>query len=140
MTVNQPDVSATFDTLVEILTPVEPTEEEIELQKEQLEQEQELKEQQQELMVQISEDISALATVLTDESQSAIIEETASTNEILLNLTTQVEELSLVVEEQGQYVEAGQSTLVTYGILYVPLLLIVIGGWWFFKQFLTDFR
>lgn len=140
MAVNQPDVSQELEALVEILTPVEPTQEELELQEEQQQQEQEFLEQQQELLVEISEGISSMATVLTDDTQNAIIEETASTNEILLNLSSQVEQMNIMLEEKSTYLEAGQSTLVTYGVVYVPLLLIIIGGWWFFKQFLTDFR
>lgn len=44
----------------------------------------------------------------------------------------------LIVTQQSM--SFGTDTVVTYGIFYVPLLLIVIGLWFFFKPFLSNFR
>lgn len=125
-----------LEAIVEILTP---SEEEIELEEQKELDQQEIVEQQQELLGTISEDLKTLVTVLSEDNEE-VLTETASTNEILLALTQNVEEMNALVQDESQIVHAASSTVVGYGILYVPLLIIVIGLWWFFKQFLTDFR
>lgn len=124
-----------LEAIVEILTP---SEEEIELQAEKELEQQEIVEQQQELLTGISDSINELVTVLSEDD--SVLTETATTNEILLALTDQVEQMNTLLDEKSLVVEAGANTVVTYGVLYVPLLIIIIAGWWFFKQFLTDFR
>lgn len=125
-----------LETIVDILTP---TEEEIELQQEAEKLQQEIFDEQLELLRMMGEDLDELVTVLSEENESDLTE-TMSTNELLMALSEKVEQMNTLVEEKSLIVDAASSTVVGYGVLYVPLLLIVVGGWWFFKQFLTDFR
>lgn len=56
-----------------------------------------------------------------------------------------INHLSVLNEQVGDLVEGSSiiegasSSIIAYSILYVPLIIIVISLWWFFKQFLTRF-
>lgn len=55
-------------------------------------------------------------------------------------LSVQLEGLSETVQKSGEFIEIGSNAIVTYSIFYIPLAVIVFCLWWFFRQFLTDFR
>lgn len=130
------DLVEQVDSLVEVLTT--------QLEEEQLSEEEkflleEEEQKEQETMQKIGEDLEQLVVVLSEDNQN-VLTETASTNELLMALTQEVEQMNTFLEEKSPIFEAGSSTVIGYGVLYVPLLLIILGLWWFFKQFLTDFR
>lgn len=133
---NNDELATKVEALVDVLQlQLEQVEDEKQLQAEEAEIKKEEAIQEQELLTEINTGLKDLASVLNEDNQN-VINESASTNQLLESLLYEVTEMNVLLEEQSEVVEAGAGTLLTYGVVYVPLLIIIISGWWFFKQFI----
>lgn len=59
------------------------------------------------------------------------LEEIIDYSEQLEKLVTHVEK----IEENTAPLSLGSQTIITYGIYYIPLTVIILSHYWFFKQF-----
>lgn len=130
---NVEDLAAKVDSLVNALQQ--------QLEQKQIEDEKVVEEQlqQDEILTEINTSINDL-TLLLAEEKNTVLAESSSTNEQLVLVIAELEELNDFLEMNMPIIEASSSTIVGYGVFYAPLIIIVLGLWWFFKQFLTDFR
>lgn len=55
------------------------------------------------------------------------------------------EELDLIVthletlDSKLEIVEGAAGTVLTYGVFYIPLIVLILSLWWFFRQFLERY-
>ena len=114
--------------LIEVLTD----EEQLQLEAENLE-------QTKELIETMSTNIETLNTTFGQGSEGQLLEyqEIKST---LVEVSNYLEQLNETANASGDFIEIASNAVVTYSIFYIPLAVIIYCGWWFFNQFLTDFR
>lgn len=129
-----------LDELIDVLVEQQEIEQEREEQKqEEIQSDIEQTEELKGLVETMSTNIESLNNAFGEGSELQLLEY-QEISEIAQELSVQLEELSATVEKSSEFVEIGSNAIVTYAIFYIPLAVIVYCLWWFFKQFLTDFR
>lgn len=75
---------------------------------------------------------------LIEDNQEQQSQTTSEEHNIISHLSVLNEKVGDLVEGNN-IIEGASSSIIAYSILYIPLIIIVISLWWFFKQFLTRF-
>lgn len=97
-----------------------------------------------------SVDSSAAVSEVTTDSATEGSVESASSESVTAVLTDSStidfsEDLDVIVtrletlDTKMEVVENAAGTVLTYGVFYVPLLVLVLSLWWFFRNFLNRY-
>lgn len=91
----------------------------------------------------------AVSEVTTDSATEGSVESASSesTTAVLTDSSTIdfSEDLDVIVtrletlDSKMEVVENAAGTVLTYGVFYVPLLVLVLSLWWFFRNFLNRY-
>lgn len=92
---------------------------------------------------------AAVSEVTTDSATEGPVESASSesTTAVLTDSSTIdfSEDLDVIVtrletlDSKMEVVENAAGTVLTYGVFYVPLLVLVLSLWWFFRNFLNRY-
>lgn len=82
--------------------------------------------------------INSELNYLIEDNQEQQSQTTSEEHNIISHLSVLNEKVDDLVEGNS-IIEGASSSIIAYSILYIPLIIIVISLWWFFKQFLTRF-
>lgn len=92
---------------------------------------------------------AAVSEVTTDSATEGSVESASSesTTAVLTDSSTIdfSEDLDVIVtrletlDSKMEVVENAAGTVLTYGVFYVPLLVLVLSLWWFFRNFLNRY-
>lgn len=92
---------------------------------------------------------AAVSEVTTDSATEGSVESASSesTTAVLTDSSTIdfFEDLDVIVtrletlDSKMEVVENAAGTVLTYGVFYVPLLVLVLSLWWFFRNFLNRY-
>lgn len=50
-----------------------------------------------------------------------------------------ITEKMIIMDQRMEAVESAAGTVLTYGVFYIPLIILVLSLWWFFRNFLNRY-
>lgn len=81
---------------------------------------------------------SSAAANETDSAAVTASSESTVTGDYSEDLDLIAEKMS-VMDTRMETIESASSAVLVYGVVYIPLVIIVLSLWWFFRQFLDRF-